>query len=116
MSPIQHAEHSFSLSFSWRHIGYMAIILVSLNLLDVVSTSHAINVLGFMELNPLAVGFPVWIFVLKFGICFIPMVCAYVLHKLGMENYLLLPFVVSAILIEFYAFVVVFNMRNVFGV
>jgi len=33
-----------------------------------------------------------------------------------MGNYLLLPFVFSAILIEFYAFVVAFNVRNILGV
>ena len=93
----------------------MTIVLVALNLLDVVSTFYAINYLGFAELNPLAEGFPVWLSVLKFGVCFIPIVCAYVLHKLGMENYLLLPFVFSAILIQFYAFVVALNVLNILG-
>lgn len=63
-------------------------------------------VLGFEELNPLAIGFPLWIFVLKFGVCFVPMVCAYVMDKFEMEKYLLLPFMCSAILIEVYVFVV----------
>lgn len=93
----------------------MTIILVALNLVDAVSSFYAINVLGFTELNPLAVGFPVWIILLKFAICFIPMVCAYMLHKFSMENYLLLPFMFSAILIEFYAFVAAFNLRNILG-
>jgi len=93
----------------------MTIILVALNLVDAFLSSYAINVLGFMELNPLAVGFPVWIVLLKFAICFVPLVCAYVLHKSGMESYLALPFVFSAILIEFYAFVVAFNIRNILG-
>ena len=116
MSPIQRADHSYSLALCWKDIGLMAIPLVVLNLLDVVLTFYAINVLSFMEVNPLAAGFPVWLFVLKFGVCFIPVVCAYMLDMLEMENYLLLPFVFSTILIEFYAFVVAFNLRNILGV
>jgi hypothetical protein len=116
VSLIQRTDHSFSLALRWRDIGLMAIPLVFLNLLDVVLTFYAINVLGFMEINPLAAGFPVWLFVLKFGVCFIPVVCAYMLDVLEMGNYLLLPFVFSAILIEFYAFVVAFNVRNILGV
>lgn len=73
-------------------------------------------VLGFEELNPLAIGFPLWIFVLKFGVCFVPMVCAYVMDKFEMEKYLLLPFMCSAILIEVYVFVVAFSMCNILGV
>lgn len=92
----------------------MTIVLVALNLVDAVSSFYAINVLGFMELNPLAVGFPVWFVILKFAICFIPTVCAYVLHRFSMENYLLLPVVFSVVLIEFYAFVVAFNMYGIF--
>jgi hypothetical protein len=94
----------------------MTIILVTLNFFDVVSSFYVISVLGFIELNPLAVGFPIWIFVLKFGVCFIPVICAYVLDKFGMERYLLLPFLCSAILIEFYIFVVAFNVFNILGV
>jgi hypothetical protein len=94
----------------------MTIILVTLNFLDVLSSFYATNVLGFMELNPLAVGVPIWIFALKFGVCFIPVICAYVLDKFGMERYLLLPFVCSAILIEFYFFVLAFNVFNILGV
>jgi len=115
VSPVQRTNHGFSLAFCWQDIGLMAIMLVALNVLDVVSTSHAINDLGFMELNPLAAGFPVWLSVLKFGGCFIPMVCAYMLEKLEMKNYLLLPFAFSAILIEFYAFVVASNIQNILG-
>lgn len=106
---------SLTIAFSWKAIGFMAIPLVALNLLDVVVSFYAVIVLGFMELNPLAVGFPVWIFVLKFGFCLIPVVCAYVLHKFGMENYLLLPLGASLILIEFYALVVAFNVTNILG-
>ena len=116
MSLIQRTVRSFSLALCWKDIGLMAVPLVVLNLLDVVLTFYAINVLGFMEINPLAAGFPVWLFVLKFGVCFIPVVCAYMLDMLEMENYLLLPFVFSAILIEFYAFVAAFNIRNILGV
>lgn len=94
----------------------MTIILVTLNLLDVLSSFYAINFLGLMELNPLAAGFPMWILVLKFSVCFIPVVCAYVLGKFRMEKYLLFPFVCSAILIEFYAFVVTFNVCNILRV
>lgn len=116
MSPIQRTNHGFSLAFCWQDIGLMAIVLVSLNVLDVLLTFYAINVLGCMELNPVALGFPVWFFVLKFGVCFFPPICAYVLEKLEMKNYLSLPFVFSAILITYYAFVVAFNVCNIFGV
>lgn len=51
MSPIQRTNHSFSLAFCWQDIGLMAIILVSLNIIDVFSTMYAITVLGFMEFN-----------------------------------------------------------------
>jgi len=87
-----------------------------LNFFDVTLSFYAINVLGFAELNPLAIGFPVWIFALKFGVCFIPMVCGYVLDKLGIENYLLLPFVFLATLIQIYTFIIGFNLRNIFGI
>lgn len=116
MSHVQRTNHGFSLAFSWQDIGLIAIMLVALNVLDVVSTFYAINVLGFVELNPLAAGFPVWLSVLKFGVCFIPSVCAYILERLEMKNYLLLPFVFSIILIEFHAFVVAFNIQNILGV
>lgn len=88
----------------------MTVLLITLNIIDVVLSFYANNVLGFMELNPFAVGFPIWIFVLKFGVCFVPLVCAYVLVKFGMNNHLFLPFFCSLILIEFYAFVVAFNI------
>jgi hypothetical protein len=94
----------------------MTMLLITLNLTDVLLSFYAQNVLGFVELNPLALGFPIWIFILKFGVCFIPLVCAYVLAKFGMNNYLALPFVCSMILMEFYAFVVAFNISNVLGV
>ena len=116
MAPVQLINHRFSLIFSWKDIGFITIILVKLNLLDVLLSFYAINFLGLMELNPLAAGFPIWFLVLKFSVCFIPVVCAYVLVKFGMEKYILLPFVCSAILIEFYAFVVAFNMRNILGI
>jgi hypothetical protein len=74
---------------------------------------YAISVLGFMELNPLAAGFPIWLSVMKFGACFIPLVCAYILEKLEMKSYLLYPFVLSTILIEFYTFVVAFNVQSI---
>jgi len=70
--------------------------------------------LGFVELNPLAVGFHAWIIILKFGVCLIPVVCAYVLDKYRMQNFILLPFVFSIILIEFYSYVVVSGMSNIF--
>ena len=116
MSSIKHTSHRVSLVFSCKDISFMTITLVALNLLDVLSSFYAINVLGLVELNPLAVGFPIWIFVLKFGICFVPVVCAYLLDKWGMKNYQLLPFVCSAILLDFYAFVIAFNMSNILGV
>jgi hypothetical protein len=114
MSTVQRASHVLSLAFSWKEISFMSIILVALNLVDAVSSFYAINVLGFMELNSLAVGFPAWFIVLKFAICFLPTVCAYTLHRFCRENYLLLPVVFSLVLIEFYAFVVAFNMYNIF--
>lgn len=92
----------------------MSIVLAALNLVDAVSSFYAINVLGFTEMNPLAVGFSVWFIILKFAICFLPTVCAYALHKSSRENYLLLPVVFSVVLIEFYAFVVAFNMYTIF--
>jgi len=93
----------------------MTMVLVTLNLVDVISSFYAINFLGFVELNPLAVSFPIWIFVLKFGICFVPIVCAHVFHKIGMENYLLMPCAFLAILIGFYAFVVGSNLHSIIG-
>jgi hypothetical protein len=90
--------------------------LVSLNFFDVALSFYAINVLGFAELNPLAIGFPVWIIALKFGVCFIPIICAYMLDKLGIENYLLLPSVFLATLIQIYAFIIGFNLCNIFGI
>ena len=93
----------------------MTVVLVTLNFLDVVSTFYAINYLAFVELNPLAASFPAWIFVLKFGVCFVPMVCAHVLDKFGMEDYLLMPFGFLAVLIGFYAFVVGSNVGNIVG-
>jgi hypothetical protein len=93
----------------------MAILLVSLNVLDVFSTFYAISVLGFTELNPLAAGFPIWLSGVKFGACFIPLICAYMLEKLKMKNYLILPFVFSTVLIEFYTFVFASNMYEILG-
>ena len=93
----------------------MTIVLVALNFLDVVSTFYAVNVLGYVELNPLALSFPIWIMVLKFGICFVPIVCAYALHKAALENYLLMPFAFLAVLIGFYAFVVGSNLHSIIG-
>ena len=94
---------------------YPTIVLIALNIVDVVSTFYAVTLLGFIEINPLAVGFPAWIFVLKFGVCVVPVVCAYVLDKFRMQNYLLLPFVFSVALIEFYSFVVVSGVCKIFG-
>jgi hypothetical protein len=116
ISPIQRIDHGFSLTFSCKDISFITGALVMLNIIDVLLSFYAHNVLGFMELNPLAIGFPILIFILKFGVCFIPFVCAYVLDKFGMKNYLLLPFVCSVILVEFYAFVVALNMSNILGV
>jgi hypothetical protein len=113
---IQSASHRFLIATSCKDISYLTIILIILNLFDVLLSNYAINILGFMELNPFAAGFPPWIFVLKFGVCFIPMFCAYILNKFGMENYLLLPFLCSLILIQFYTLVVTFNVHSILGV
>lgn len=94
----------------------MTSVLITLNFVDVLLSFYAINVLTFVELNPLAVGFPIWIFILKFGVCFVPVVCAYVLDKCGMKNYLFLPFICSLVMMIFYAFVVAYNMSNIIGV
>lgn len=95
-------------------MSFMTVVLFILNFVDAVSSLYAIDVLGFTEMNPLAAGFPIWFVILKFGICVIPTFCGYALHKLSMDNYLLLPVVFSLVLIEFYAFVVAFNMYNIF--
>ncbi len=116
MTPIEHTIQRFSISLSYKDFGFMTWVLVTLNLLDVFLSFYAISVLAFVELNPLVVGFPIWIYILKFGVCFVPVVCAYVLDKFGMKNYFYLPFICSVILIEFYTFVVAFNMRNILGV
>lgn len=116
ISIIQRIKYRFSFTFSCKDIGFMTIPLIALNLVDALLSFYAQNVLGFMELNPLAVGFPIWILVLKFGVCFIPLVCAYMFVKFGMNNYLLLPFVCSVILMDFYAFVVAFNISSILGV
>jgi hypothetical protein len=50
---------------------------------------------------------------LKFSACFIPLVCAYILDKLEIENFRFLPFMCLTILIAFYTFVVTFNIRNI---
>jgi len=114
LSPDERWEGIFSLDFSWKDMFFPTIVLVALNVIDVVSTFYAVVILGFVELNPLAVGFPAWIILLKFGVCLIPVVCAYVLDKSMMQNYMLLPIVFSIILIEFYTCIVVFGMRNIF--
>jgi hypothetical protein len=116
MSASQETHDIFPFSVSWKDIGCIGIILVVLNFLDVALTFHAINTLGLVELNPLAVGFPLWIFVMKFGVCFVPFVSAYILHKVEMKNYLLLPFICSLFLIEFYALVIALNVSSIFGV
>jgi len=100
----------FDVVSSWRPVGFMAVLLVALNFFDVAATFYGVGVLGFVELNSLAVGFPVWVFLFKFGVCFVPLVCAYVLEKFGLGKYLVLPFVFSAVLVGFYAFVVAFNV------
>jgi len=105
----------FDVVSSWRPVGFMAVLLVALNFFDVASTFYAVGVLGLVELNPLAVGFPVWLFLFKLGVCFVPVVCAYTLEKFGMGKYLVLPFVFSAVLIQFYAFVVAFNVGTLLG-
>ena len=94
----------------------MTVLLITLNLIDVLLSFYAQNAPGFIELNHLALGFPFWIFILKFGVCFVPLVCAYVLIKFEMNNYLILPFVCAVILIEFYAFVGAFNISSILGV
>ena len=91
----------------------MTIMLLSLNVIDVLSTLYATSFLGFVELNPLAINFPIWLSVVKFGACAVPLICAYELEKMKMRNYLLLPFVSSLIMIEFYALVVTSNMLNI---
>lgn len=113
MSNIQRYNQVLTFAFSRKDISFMTIVLVALNVVDVVLTLYAANVLGFVELNPLAIGFPFWIFLLKFGSCFVPVVVAFVLDKFEMNNYLLLPFISSAVLIEFYTFVVAFNAYNI---
>jgi len=105
----------FDVVSSWRPVGFLAVLLVVLNFFDVVATFYGVGVLGFVELNSLAVGFPVWVFLFKFGVCFVPVVCAYALEKFGMGKYLVLPFVFSAVLVEFYAFVVAFNVGTLLG-
>ncbi len=112
---IKRMVDNFSFAVSWKDLSFMTSVLVVLNLLDTISSFYAVNVLGFIELNPVTAGFPIWIILLKFAACFIPTVSAYVLHKIDMEKYLLLPIVFSAILIEFYAFVIAFNVRSIFG-
>ena len=73
----------FDVVSSWRPVGFMAVLLVALNFFDVAATFYGVGVLGFVELNSLAVGFPVWVFLLKFGVCFVPVVCAYAWRSLG---------------------------------
>lgn len=106
MHTVQRTEGSFSLVFSWKDLRIPTAVLFALNMVDVISTLYAVRMLGFIELNVLAVGFPAWIFVLKFGVCFIPVGCAYALDRFRMQNYLLLPFLTSVVLIEFYSLVV----------
>lgn len=113
MSSIQRYNWALPFTFSRKDISFMTIVLVALNIVDVILTLYAANVLGFIELNPLAIGFPFWIFILKFGTCFVPVACAFVLDRFEMNNYLLLPFIFSAVLIEFYTFVVAFNVSNI---
>ena len=98
-----------------KDFSFMTIVLVALNFFDIVSSFYAINILTFTELNPLAEGFPIWILVLKFAICFIPIFCAYTLDKFGVEKYMLLPFTFLAILVGFYAFVVGLNFFSILG-
>ncbi|HLN45323.1 MAG: hypothetical protein ACM3X1_06640 [Ignavibacteriales bacterium] len=113
MPRIQRYNQVLALTFSRKDIGFMTIVLVALNVVDTILTFYAAHVLGFVELNPLAISFPFWIFILKFGTCFVPVVVAFVLDKFEMNNYLLLPFIFSAVLIEFYIFVVAFNVSNI---
>ena len=91
----------------------MTIILLSLNVIDVFSTLYATRFLGFVELNPLAVNFPIWLSILKFGACAVPLICAYELEKMKMRNYLPLPFLTSSVMIEFYVLVVTSNILNI---
>jgi hypothetical protein len=109
----QRAAQNFLFAFSWKDISLLTAILVSLNLVDVILSIYATTILGFIELNPFATDFPIWILTLKFGVCFIPLVCAYTLDKLGNENYLIFPFVFLAILIQIYAFIVGFNLSSI---
>jgi hypothetical protein len=113
--PTQHAAQSFLSTFSWKDISLLTVILMSLNLIDAVLSIYAVTILGFAELNPLAIDFPIWIFAMKFGVCFIPLVCAYTLDKIGNKNYLIFPFVVLAIMIQIYAFIIGFNLHSILG-
>jgi hypothetical protein len=114
MLPTKRAEGFFSHAFSWKDIFFPTTALVALNVIDVVSTFYGVTMLGFVELNPLAVGFHPWIVILKCSACLIPLVCAYALDKSNMNNYMFLPLVFSIILVEFYTCIVVFGMCNIF--
>ena len=111
----QRIAQSFLSTFSWKDISLLTVILVSLNLIDAVLSIYAITILGFAELNPYAIDFPLWIFALKFGVCFIPLVCTYTLDKIGNQNYFIFPFVFLAIMIQIYAFIIGFNLRSILG-
>jgi hypothetical protein len=111
----QRAAQSFLSTFSWKDISLLTVILISLNLIDAVLSIYAITILGFAELNPFAIDFPIWIFALKFGVCFIPLVCAYTLDRIGNKNYFIFPFVFLAIMIQIYAFIIGFNLRSIVG-
>ncbi len=93
----------------------MTAILIALNLIDVVSSIYAIDILGFVELNPLAASFTIWLFVLKFAACFFPVICACILRKTRLEDYLFMPFAFLTVLVCFYAFVVGSNVRCMVG-
>ncbi len=93
----------------------MTAILIALNLLDVVSSLYAIDILGFVEINPLAASFPIWLFVLKFAACLLPVICACIMRKIRLEDYLLMPFAFLTVLVCFYAFVVGSNVRCIVG-
>ncbi len=101
--------------FCLRDFSFITGVLVTLNFLDVILSKYATNILGLVELNPLASGFPIWLLMLKFGVCFVPLVCAYALDKSGMENFMFLPFTFLTILIGFYTFVVSSSVRNILG-
>ena len=87
--------------------------MLALNVADVVLTFFGVNFLGFSELNPLAADFPIWLTIVKFSACFIPLICAYVLQRLEIRDYMFVPFMFSVMQIVFYASVMTFNIHSI---